>query len=135
MPKEIFVNIPVEDLERSKAFYSALGFKVQPRFTNEKSACFFITENMFVMVITDEFFKTFSKKKIADPDTIESITALSVATKEEVDTFAEKAFAAGATTANDPYDYGYMYGKCFYDPDGHMWEVFYMDMDKAPAQM
>lgn len=135
MPKEIFVNIPVEDRERSKTFYSALGFTVQNRFTNEKAASFLIAPNMYVMAISDEFFKTFSKKDIAEATTLESITALSVGSREEVDQFAQRAFDAGAEAANDPYDYEYMYGRSFFDPDGHMWEVFYMNMEKAPAQM
>ncbi len=133
MVKQIFVNLPVKDLERSVKFFSHLGFKFDPKFTDKNATCMIIGENIFAMLLLEKFFKTFVKKEIVNAKTsTEAIVALSVSNKKEVDEMLHKAFAAGASKANDVYDYGWMYGQSFYDLDGHMWEIFYMDESKRP---
>ena len=131
-PRKIFVNLPVSDLDRSKAFFKALGFDFNPQFTDEKAACMVLSEEGFVMLLRREFFETFTKKKICDTtDTTEALLALSCSSREDVDDMVRRAIAAGGTHAMDPTDHGFMYGWSFYDPDGHHWEVIWMD----PAAM
>ncbi len=125
---EIFVNLPVKDLDRSMDFFGALGFDFNPQFTNEQAACMVIAENIYAMLLTEPMFKGFTPKDIADATkTTEVMTALSSESREAVDTFLEKAIEAGATEVRDPQDHGFMYGRAFNDPDGHIWEVFWMD--------
>lgn len=128
MAKQIFVNLPVKDLGRSIAFFTRLGFTFNPKFTDEKGTCMIIGENMFAMLLVEEFFKTFTKKKIIDAETnTEMILALSEDSKEKVDAMAAKALAAGGKNPTIPQDLGFMYSRNFEDPDGHLWEVLYMD--------
>jgi uncharacterized protein len=137
MIKQIFVNLPVKDLTKTKEFFAKLGFTFNPQFTDEKAAALVISEKqgIFAMLITHEFFKTFTKKEIADAtQTIQVINALGVESKEEVDAMVKKAFDAGAIKANEPYDYGWMYGCSFHDLDGHMWEVMYIDEKNVPKE-
>ncbi|HPS42585.1 MAG TPA: VOC family protein [Anaerolineaceae bacterium] len=128
MISEIFVNLPVSNLERSLAFYTKLGFTNVPQFTDANAAAMRINEHAFVMLLVKDFFRTFTAREIADTEkTVSVINSLAVSSRIEVDEFMEKALAAGARKNRDPYDYGYMYGRSFLDPDGHLWEVFYMD--------
>ncbi|MBX4196649.1 VOC family protein [Candidatus Pacearchaeota archaeon] len=129
--QQIFVNLPVKDLDKSKKFFSHLGFKFNPQFTDENAACVIIGENIFAMLLLEKFFKGFTKKQIIDSSkNIEVITALQVNSKKEVDEMVHKALEAGGKKSNDPFDHGWMYGWSFQDPDGHMWEVFYGDITK-----
>jgi predicted lactoylglutathione lyase len=133
MVKQIFVNLPVKDIDTTKKFFSRLGFTFNEEFTDTNAVCMIIGENMFAMLLLEKFFKTFVKKEIVDAKkSTEVITALEVKSREEVDHMVSKAFSAGGTAANDKYDYGWMYGWSFYDLDGHMWEVFHMDASKRP---
>jgi uncharacterized protein len=126
--RQIFVNIPVADLERSVAFFTALGFEFNPQFTDESGTCMIVSDQAFVMLLVEPRFKDFTKKALADATThTEVITALSAASREEVDQLCDTALAAGGSPANDPMDMGFMYLRSFQDPDGHMWEVAYMD--------
>jgi uncharacterized protein len=128
MNNEIFVNLPVKDLSRTKAFWSNLGYNFNQQFTDEKAACLIIGENIYAMLLTEDFFKTFTKKGVADTSkTAEAIIALSVDSKEQVDELVSKAVSAGADTPTDPQDHGFMYQWGFQDPDGHLWEIFYMN--------
>lgn len=132
MATRIFVNLPVADLEKSKKFFEALGFTINPQFSDETGACVVFSEDIYAMILTHDKFKSFTKKGIADATkTAEEITALSVDSKEEVDQMIEKAVAAGGKETRKD-DYGFMYGKAFEDLDGHIWEVFWMDITKAP---
>lgn len=134
MIKQIFVNLPVKDLEKTKEFWLKLGFTFNPQFTDEKAAALVMGENIFAMLLTEPFFKTFIKKEIADSSkTTEVINAVSVESREKVDELVNKAIEAGATSYKDPDDYGWMYSKAFQDLDGHLWEVLWMDITKAPA--
>jgi predicted lactoylglutathione lyase len=129
---KIFVNLPVKDLNKSIDFFTELGYKFNPQFTDRNATCMIVNENIFVMLVIEEFFKTFTKKVISDASkSTEVIVALSAENRGEVDDLVDKALAAGAKIANDPYDHGWMYGRSFHDPDSHLWEIFYMDPAKA----
>ena len=135
MFRQIFVNLPVKDLGRSKAFFSALGLNFNARFTNEQGACLEIGENFFAMLLTEPFFQGFTKKPISDAhQSTEVLLALSMDSRAEVEAVMQKAIDAGATTPNPPVDHGFMYQHGFADLDGHQWEVFWMDVAAAPQQ-
>ena len=126
-PRQIFVNLPVDDLERAKAFYVHLGFEINPQFSDEKAACIVVSDTIYVMLLTRPFFETFTSKKVADAtETTEVLVCLSAASREEVDSLAEKAVAAGGTTPRPAQDHGFMYQHGFEDPDGHIWELVFM---------
>jgi predicted lactoylglutathione lyase len=132
MARKIFVNLPVRDLERSKAFFSALGFSFNPQFTNEQGACMVISEDIYAMLLVEPFFQTFTKKPVSDGKSTEVLVCLSCDSRGEVDALVRKAVAAGATTPNAPQDHGFMYGHGFEDLDGHGWELMWMDPSAAP---
>ncbi|HEX4381854.1 MAG TPA: VOC family protein [Myxococcales bacterium] len=129
MARKLFVNLPVRDLKRSMTFFSSLGFEFNPQFTDEKAACMVVSGEAFVMLLTEPFFQTFAKqKKIADTAShTEALFCLSCESRAEVDKLVKIAAASGGSVAEPPQDYGFMYGQSFYDPDGHGWEVMWMD--------
>jgi predicted lactoylglutathione lyase len=125
--RQIFVNLPVKDLPRSVAFFTALGFSFNPQFTNENATCMIVDENIFVMLLVEPFFQGFIKKTICDAHkNTEVLVCLSCESRAEVDELAAKAVAAGGTIPREPEDHGFMYGHAFEDPDGHIWELVYM---------
>ena len=134
MPTKIFVNLPVKDLQRSMNFFKHLGFSFNPQFTDDKAACLVISEgSIYAMLITEPFFKTFTKKPISDSTkTTEVLLAIDVNSRKEVDEMIKKAVEAGGSTYMDPQDHGWMYGHSFADPDGHQWEILYMDESAVP---
>ena len=135
MSRQIYVNLPIRNMERSKAFFSALGFSFNPQFTNEQGACMVVADDIYVMLLVESFFQTFTKKPVADASkTTEVLLCLSCASRAEVDDLVRKALAAGGTSPNPPQDHGFMYGHGFTDPDGHVWELMYMDPAAAPPQ-
>jgi predicted lactoylglutathione lyase len=135
MARKIFVNLPIKSMERSKAFFQALGFGFNPQFTNEQGACMVIGEDIFVMLLTEPFFQSFTKKPVADANrSTEVLTCLSCDSREEVDELVRKAKAAGGKVPNAPQDHGFMYAHGFEDLDGHIWELAYMDMSAVPPQ-
>jgi uncharacterized protein len=126
--KMIFVNLPVKDLDRSKKFFSDLGYSFNPQFTDENAACLVISDAIFAMLLTEPFFKGFTKQDVSDTSkSNEVIVALSADSREEVDTLVDKAMAAGGRPSIDTQDHGFMYSRSFQDPDGHSWEVVWMD--------
>jgi len=135
MPRQIFVNLPVKDLERSKAFFAALGFGFNPKFTDENAACMVIEDGAnYAMLLTEKFFAGFTKKPVADARrSTEVLIALSLENRAAVDAMVAKAREAGGTVPNEPKDYGFMYQHGFDDPDGHSWEVFFMSGDPPAA--
>ncbi len=136
MFRQIFVNLPIKDMARSQAFFKSLGLNFNPQFTNEQGACLEVGENIFAMLLVEPFFQGFTKLPICDAKkATEVLVALSVDSRAQVDEVVAKAVAAGATTPNAPMDHGFMYQHGFADLDGHQWEVFWMDMSAAPAQM
>jgi predicted lactoylglutathione lyase len=130
----IFVNLPVEDLNRSKGFFAKLGYTYNPQFTDENAACMVISEEIFVMLLRKDFFKNFIKKEIADSSRVaESIVSLTMENRAEVDAMLDQALAAGARETIS-MDEGWMYQRGFADLDGHLWENFYMDMSAMPSE-
>jgi uncharacterized protein len=126
--RRLFVNLPVKDLDRAKAFFGALGFTFNPRFTDEKAACLVLSGDAYVMLLAEPFFRTFTRRAVADTAReLEALFALSCESRAEVDALVGKALAAGGARAMDPVDHGFMYGWSFLDPDGHHWEVLWMD--------
>jgi uncharacterized protein len=131
--KQLFVNLPVKDLDRTKQFFAKVGFEFNPRFTDQNAACMIIGEDCFVMLLKEEFFKPFTNKPIADATKgTEAILAVSVGSRGKVDEMVGKALMAGGKPANEKQDQGFMYGWSFQDPDGHQWEVFHMDLGALP---
>lgn len=125
---KIFVNLPVKDLGKSMEFFTKIGFEFNPQFTDENATCMMISDHIFVMLLVEDFFKTFTNKEISNSAaTTEVIIALSADSKEQVDEIVNKALDAGAGKSNDPVDHGFMYSWSFEDIDGHLWEVMYMD--------
>ena len=124
----LFVNMPVADLERSRAFFAKLGFTYNPTMTDENAACMLVGEHAFVMLLSREKFAEFSKLPMADPTTHAiGLYCFSASSRDEVDTVTEAAIAAGARDHDDVQDYGFMYSRSFFDLDGHGWQVMWMD--------
>ena len=135
MATQIFVNLPVKDLNRTVEFFTKLGFTFNPDFTDENATCMIIGENIFAMLLTEKYFSTFTKKPLADAKTsTEVINAFSLGSRQEVDNITEKAIAAGGKQYKEAEDHGWMYGRNFEDLDGHQWEFFFMDMSAMPQQ-
>ncbi len=129
MTQKIFVNLPVADLSRSRAFYEAIGFTNEPKFTNEMAACMVLSDAIYVMLLTHEFWKTFTSKDIPDPKTSAALMiAISRESRHAVDAIvAAAAEAGGIPDCNPKQDHGFMYGRSFEDPDGYIWEPSWMD--------
>lgn len=131
MITKIFVNLPVKDLNKTVEFFTKLGFTFNPQFTDENATCMIVGENMFVMLLVEKFFKTFTKKEITDSTkNTEAIVALSAQSREEVDQMMNKVVEAGGKESGAPQqqeDYAWMYGRYFEDLNGHLWHIFYMD--------
>lgn len=127
MATNIFVNLPVKDLNKSKAFFESLGYTFNAKFTDEKAACLVISDTIYVMLLTEVMFKSFIPGGMSDAKKEnESITCLNADSKEAVDEIVKKAVAGGATTPVPPTDHGFMYEYGFQDLDGHLWSYFYM---------
>lgn len=128
MATQIFVNLPVKDLDKSVDFFTKLGYSFNPQFTDENATCMLVSENIFVMLLVEKYFKTFTPKEICDTSkNTEALVALSFDSRAEVDAMIAKAIAAGGTTYKEPNDLGFMYQHGFQDLDGHIWEIFFMD--------
>ncbi|WP_420365111.1 VOC family protein [Curtobacterium sp. L3-7] len=131
MPTMVFINLPVADLDRSKAFYEALGYSINPMFSDETAACVVVSDTIYLMVLTTAKFAEFTDKTIADPSTIEVINSLSADSKDDVHRIVDAAVAAGGTEDRPEMDLGFMYQRSFTDPDGHRWEYVWMDPQAA----
>ena len=135
--KMIFINLPVTDLPRSMAFYEALGFVNEPRFTDETAAAMQWSDTIVVMILTHEKWKSFTSKTIPDAkESAQVALCISIESKEAVDAITEAAGAnGGKSDPNPPQDYGVMYGRSFEDPDGHVWEPMWMDPKMATGEI
>ena len=134
MNNQIFVNLPVKDLTKSKAFYEHLGFTINPHFSDETAACVVLSESIFVMLLTHPKAKQFTSKAIADAHkTTEVLNCLSAESKNEVNEMVDKAVNFGGSENGNPKDHGFMFQRSFNDLDGHIWEVMWMDMSKMPS--
>ncbi|MCL6663703.1 VOC family protein [Paenibacillus amylolyticus] len=133
--KQIFVNLPVQNLKKSVEFFTKVGFEFDANFTDESATCMIIGENIYAMLLVEERFQSFISKKISNAaDTTEVIVALSVDSREQVDVIVQAALDAGAKPSNEPQDHGFMYGWSFQDLDDHLWEVSYMDLSAFPSE-
>ncbi|WP_353815878.1 VOC family protein [Agromyces sp. SYSU T00266] len=134
MTTSIFVNLPTTDLERSKSFYEALGFTINPAFTDENAACVVLDENIYFMVLTKEYLGTFTDKQIIDTTThAQTSIAFTRDSRDEVDVVLAKGLAAGGTEPREAQDYGFMYSRDLEDPDGNI--LGFLFMEPAAAQM
>jgi uncharacterized protein len=128
MSTKIFVNLPVKDLKKSIEFFTRLGYKFNPQFTDETATCMIVSEEIYVMLLTHEKFKTFTPNQICDATkSTEVLLCLSFESRGEVDEMVRKAIAAGGNTYNQPQDHGFMYAHGYQDLDGHIWELIYME--------
>ena len=128
MKTKVFINLPVADLERSKQFFRQIGFSINPQFSDDTAACVVISDDIYAMILTHEKFKAFTPKAIADATkTSEVLTAFLAESRQQVDQIVDAALAAGGTATRPAEDQGFMYGRAFNDPDGHIWEIFWMD--------
>ena len=133
MASKMFVNLPVKDLKKSVDFFTKLGFSFNPQFTDETATCMIVSEENFVMLLTEKKFRTFTPKPVCDATkSTEVLVALSLDSVKEVEEIVRKAVAAGGSIYNEPQDHGFMYQHGFQDPDGHIWEFFYMDPKAIP---
>ena len=127
MNKQIFLNVPVADLPKSKSFFTALGYSLNPQFTGDTAACVVISETISVMLLTHAKFREFTPKAICDTtQAVEVLINLSCESRQEVDDLVAKALAAGGTTYDKAEDFGFMYTHSFVDPDGHGWGLFHI---------
>jgi predicted lactoylglutathione lyase len=124
----IFPNLAVNDLDASKKFFTELGYSINPQFSDETGAAVVVSEHIVVMLLTKEKYAGFTKKTIVDPTkNTEVLLCLSAESREKVDELVDKAIAAGGTETGEKQDHGFMYGRAFDDPDGHTWEIMWMD--------
>ena len=136
MTKTIFINLPVADLPKSMAFYEAIGATNNPQFTDDTGACMVFSETIYVMLLTHEKWRTFTKRPIPSTDHSEVLLAIACDDRVAVDTMANAAGANGGTADINPnQEHGFMFSRAFADLDGHVWEPFWMDMAAAPADM
>lgn len=130
MATKIFINLPVQHLQKSVDFFTQLGFKFDDQFTDETATCMIVSQDIFVMLLTHDKFKTFTPNDICDAtQSTEVLLCLSAESRAAVDDMVRKAVAAGGKTYNEPQDHGFMYGHGFQDLDGHIWEIMYMEPD------
>ena len=135
MTTKMFVNLPVKDLDRSVKFFTALGFKFNPQFTDENATCMIVSEENFVMLLVESYFKTFTPKPVSDArKSTEVLICLSADSRKDIDEMVSKAVAAGATTPRPAQDLGFMYQHGFEDLDGHLWELAFMNLEAHAAQ-
>lgn len=134
MAKQIFINLAVSDLQKSVSFYSSLGFTNNPQFSDDSGKCMVWSENIFVMLLSHEKFSSFATKPITKTnESVAALYSLSLESVEEVNSIMEKGLQSGGSEPNEMRDYGFMQQRTIEDPDGHTWEIFFMDMSKFPV--
>lgn len=133
MTTQIYVNLPVKDLRRSVAFFTALGYQFNPQFTDENATCMIVSDTIYVMLLVESYFQTFTKKAICDAHrNTEVLLCLSCESRDKVNELVAKAVAAGGTTPLESKDHGFMYQHGYQDLDGHLWELVFMDPNAMP---
>lgn len=133
---QIYINLPVKDLNKSIEFFTKLGFTFNPQFTDQNATCMIIGENIYAMLLVEKFFQTFTKKEISDAKrSTEVINAFSVESKDKVNEFLDNVLAAGGKETKEASDHGWMYLRSFEDLDGHQWEVMFADEEALKQQM
>lgn len=133
--KQVFINLAVKDLQKAKDFYTALGFTINPQFSDDSGKCMVWSEHIFVMILTHEKFKSFATKPIADTKSnLAGLYSLSVDSIDTMNNMVANGLTAGGTEPNEMRDHGFMQQRTIEDLDGHTWEIFYMDMSKFPSE-
>jgi uncharacterized protein len=133
MATKVFINLPVKDLEKSMSFFSNLGYQFDDHITDELAACLIISDNIFVMLLQEEYFKTFTKKYVGDNRTFsEVLISLDAESKQAIQDIITKARQLGAHIYAEPEDHGWMYQHSLADLDGHLWEYIYVDKNSIP---
>lgn len=130
MGTKIFINLPAKDLQTTTRFFSKLGYKFDPQFSDENAQCMVVSDDIYFMLMTEKFFRSFTKKDLPDSNA-GAIYSINVESKEAVDDFMQRCIDAGGKDVSQPQTVDFMYTRAFEDPDGHLWEVFYMDMAKV----
>lgn len=131
---QIYVNLPVKDLTKTRAFWTKLGFGINEQFSDDKAIMVALKEGqIYVMFLLEEFFQTFTNRPVAKGDTTQTLLCIELASKEFVDEMIQTALENGGESYNETRDYGWMYQRSFSDVDGHQWEVIYSDMSKFPG--
>jgi uncharacterized protein len=133
MIKAVYINLPVEDLERSRSFWTKLGFSFNENFSDDKALCLMLNEgSIYAMLLKKEFFSTFTNRSVADHSTTQVLLAIEVESRKKVDEMVKIALENGATRYREAADHGWMYYDCIADPDGHQWEIMFSDPDQIP---
>lgn len=132
---QIYVNLPVKNVQKTKEFWTKLGFSINEQFSDDKATCVVMKEDsIYVMFLTEEYFQTFSERPVPKGDTTQVLVAVSLNSREEVDQVVNTALANGASQHEDPQDYGWMYQNSFWDIDGHGWNITFADISQMPAE-
>ncbi|MDN4013923.1 VOC family protein [Chryseobacterium gambrini] len=131
---QIYVNLPVKDVQKTREFWTKLGFPTNDEMSNDQSVCIVMNDNTYVMFLTEEFFQTFSERPVPKGDTTQVLVAISLDTREQVDQMVNTAVANGATQHEEPQDYGWMYHNSFWDINGHGWNVMFADPSQMPKE-
>ncbi|KFF24871.1 VOC family protein [Chryseobacterium vrystaatense] len=132
---QIYVNLPVKDVQKTKAFWTQLGFTINEQFSDDKATCVILKDDsIFVMFLTEEYFQTFSERPVPKGDTTQVLVAVALNSREEVDQVVNTALENGASQHEEPQDYGWMYQNSFWDLDGHGWNITFADISQLPAE-
>ncbi|MBB6370419.1 VOC family protein [Chryseobacterium shigense] len=132
---QIYVNLPVKNVQKTKEFWTKLGFSINEQFSDDKATCVVMKEDsIYVMFLTEEYFQTFSERPVPKGDTTQVLVAIGLNSREEVDQVVNTALANGASQHEDPQDYGWMYQNSFWDIDGHGWNITFADISQMPAE-
>ncbi|OBW41758.1 Glyoxalase-like domain protein [Chryseobacterium sp. MOF25P] len=132
---QIYVNLPVTDVQKTREFWTKLGFSINEQFSDEKAICVIMKQDhIYTMFLKEEFFQTFTDRPVAKGDTTQTLLAIGVNSREEVDEMVKTATENGGSKYSEPIDYGWMYQKTFSDLDGHQWEILFSDMSQLPAE-
>ena len=132
---QIYVNLPVKDVEKTRAFWTTLGFPINEQFSNDKGICVIMKEDhIYTMFLKEEFFKTFTDRPVAKGETTQTLLAIGVKSRQEVDDIVRTAIQNGGSQYSEPRDHGWMYQNAFADPDGHQWEVMFGDVSQIPSK-
>jgi uncharacterized protein len=132
---QIYVNLPVKDVQKTKEFWTRLGFAINEQFSDDKAVCVVMKEdNIYIMFLTEEYFQTFSERPVPKGDTTQVLVAIALNSREEVDQVVNTALENGASQHEEPQDYGWMYQNSFWDLDGHGWNITFADVSQMPAE-
>lgn len=131
---QIYINLPVKDIQKTKEFWTNVGFPINEQISDERAACIVMGDNMYVMFLTEEYFQTFSEKPTPKGDTTQVLVAVGLNSREEVDQVVNAAVANGAYQHEEPQDHGWMYQNSFWDINGHGWNVIFADASKIPSE-